>query len=383
MRRRRYAELEPAPEAEVSESPAPDAEADAQPESRAAFADSPHGRVIALQKGAGNAATGRLLRMRADEAGVAREPQESAAPAAAAPGKLDEDPAADTAAESRKERTILEGEVVPGVLDRLVVPELKGTRESLSDIALLARGVLAQRMRESSDGGAVQLHSTATDVQNAVMKVARLRGIIVPGHRPFGDPAGLDIEAKALGDLIGKDMQDLGKVETSADGITFAIGGELKASRPAGGAAPGGVPGRDSGRIEIKVDARPVELKGEVVAKAGRPTTWSGKIEIEIVNGTDALPDAASIARLVRSAGNDIAQAAQALDIAMSGQRNVDKGAVEQSLKPSKDGLEEVVGYMEQHTADMEARPHAPPVPGAKDSDGGSVSAQITITITF
>ena len=150
-----------------------------------------------------------------------------------------------------------------------------------------------------------------------------------------------------------------------------------------GGAAPGGPAPKDSGRIELKVDAMPVELKGEILAKAGRPTKWSAKLEIKIASGKEALPDPGSLAKLVHDAGQGITEAAHALDAALMSQRDVDKQAVEQALKPSKDSLEDVVGYMEQHTAEMEARPHPPPVPGTKGSDGGSVSAQITLAITF
>lgn len=367
-RRRLYAELEPAPEDEAVESSwvEPAAVADADSIARTPI-DSPHGRVIAMQRGAGNAATGRLLRKVAEEQphGAGAEPDD---------------------AQVRREATILENAAVPGVLDRLYLPELKGCRESLPEVAKFARDALAQRMRESSSNGAgpVQLRSTATDIQKAVMKVARQRNIVVPGHRPFGDPAGFEIEAKALGDLIGKDMKDLGKVETSAEGITFELKGELKSSRPpAAGGMLGGSPGRDSGKIEVKLDAQPVELKGKVVAKAGRPTTWSGKLEIKIADGTDALPDPGVIAKLVHDAGHDLVEAAQILDAALAGQRDVDKQAVEQALKPSKDSLEAVVGYMEAHTVEMEARPHPPPQPGSKDSDGGSVSAQITLAIMF
>jgi len=377
-RRRLYAELEPAPEEEAAQSSwvEPDKAAE-RGLARSPLVDSPQGRVIALQRGAGNAATGRLLRKVADagQQGAARETNE---------GQQDAEPVPDDEL-VRRERTILENVAVPTVLDRLFLPELKGVRESLPEVALFARSALAQRMQDGANGaGPVQLRSTATDIQMAVMKVARQRNIIVPGHRPFGDPAGLEVEAKALGDLIGKDFKDLGKVETSAEGITFEMAGELKASRQLRGGALGGGPApKDSGRIELKVDAMPVELKGEILAKSGRPTKWSAKLEIKIADGKEALPDAGSIAKLVSDAGHGITEAAHALDTAMMTQRDVDKQAVEQALKPSKDSLEELVGYMELHTAEMEARPHPPPVPGSKDSDGGSVSAQITLAITF
>ncbi len=365
-RRRIYAELERAPEEEeAAESSFAEPEPAGEQLVARSHVDSPHGRVMAMQRGAGNAATGRLLRQVADEQqqGAVKEPDDATV---------------------QRERTILEGVAVPSVLDRLYLPELKGVRESLPEVAKFAKAALAQRMLETSNGaGPVELRSTQLDIQKAVMKVARQRNIIVPGHRPFGDPSGLDVEAKVLGDLIGKEMKDLGKVETSAEGITFEIKGELKQSRQMGGGALGGGPTRESGKIELKVDAQPVELKGEILAKAGRATTWTGKLEIKIADGTDALPDAASIAKLVHDAGQGFADAAHALDAAMASQRDVDKQAVEQALKPSKDSLEELVGYMEQHTAEMEARPHPPPVPGAKDSDGGSVSAQLTLSILF
>jgi len=432
MPRRRYAELEPAPEAELAESPAPTPVAEAEPPSRSAPTDTPHGRVLALQQGAGNAATGRLLRMRAAELGVAGAPegpgavaQAPAGPAVPAPGVLDEDAAQTALADHREERALLEGSIIPDILDRLMVPGYAGIQESLTEVTLLARNELHRQLRESSDVmGPIPMASTVIDIQIVVMRIARQRNIIVPGHRPPGDAGGLEMEAKALGDLIGVQMRDLEKVEPSAGGIVFEFKGELRAStvmggtdlslkggpsgvegtmsdgdrslsigggpggvRMSGAAGPltlGGAAAKDSGKVELKIDAGPVELKGEISAKKGEQTTWLAAIEIKIAGGADPLPDPASMAQLVKHAGADIAGAASYLDAAVAGTAStVDRRAIEERLGPAKKSLEEVVAYMEKHREQPDAGPSATIGVEAKSSADGSVSAQLTLTIRF
>ena len=357
--------------------------------------DSPHAQLIALQRGAGNAATGRLLRRSAVPAGLARD--------ASSPTKLPDilnlpqDPVA-------REDGLLHAIIVPQLLDRLLVaPDRIGTRESLAEVALLAREELERHLTKTAPPGTpgpVRAASPVEAIQSAVIAVARRQHVIVPGHRAADDAAGLQSEAKALADLAGLKLPDLA-IEASAGGFKFRFDGQLSASGKVGGtgvsakAGPDSAEGtigpvtatasggKDGAKVDVKLAAGPVELRGNIEAKAGQPTTWSGALEIKFGGGAAPMPDAAAMAKTIESAGHDLVEAATYVGDAVAGSAKVDKTAIEQKLKPAKESIEKIAGYIEQNKGKPPSGPGATLGVTAKGSETGVVSAQLTLTISF
>lgn len=398
------------------------ADLDPQPAVDAPPAGSLHARLLGLQQSAGNAATGRLLRKRAALQGLARDPEGSVASPGGPPTPVDlsmrrpgapasPDAPLDIAAmtkryfdQLRRESAVLQGSIVPQILDRLAAPPQIGTKESLAEITLLARDGLAAYLRDNvlEGEGPMQVASPIADIQQVVMTVARQRNLIIPGHRSSNDRAGLESEAQALAGLSGLKLPSLA-IEGSAAGFTFRFDGELAASRRIGGAdasikgGVGGVEGavkrgdasvtaggsfaKDSAKVDLKLTAGPVELKGNITAKAGAPTTWSAALEIKIGPG-DPVPDPSALTDMIQTAGNNITEAAKHLGSAVAGSADLDKKAVEEQLKPAKESIEKVAGYISKH-AGAASGPRATIGVTAKGSEGGGVSAMVTLTITF
>jgi len=400
-RRRLHAELERRPE--DFDQPAPATVENILPEQAAPSIESPHERLIALQRGAGNAATGQLMRRNPGRASLAREPAGSAPSAAFSPIKppdifnLPPDPLV-------QESNFLHGFIVPNLLDRLLVaPDRIGTRESLAEVALLAREELERHLTKTAPPGTVgpvRAVSSVGAIQSAVIAVARRQNVIVPGHRPADDKGGLESEAKALGNLAGVKFPDLA-IEASAGGFKFRFDGQLSASGKVGGTevqgkvgpdgaeakvgpvTSGGSIGKDSAKVELKVVSGPVELKGDIEAKAGKPTTWSAGLEFKFAGGAAPVPDAAAMASTIQSVGHDLVEAATYMGDAVAGAAKVDKTAIEQKLKPAKESIEKIAGYIENSKTKPAGGPGATLGVTAKGSETGAVSAQLTLTITF
>jgi hypothetical protein len=290
---------------------------------------------------------------------------------------------------------------VPQILDRLTEGSQVGTTESLAEITLLARDGLEAYLRENvlQGEGPTQVASPVADIQQVVTIVARQRNLIIPGHRSSNDKTGLDSEAKALAGLSGLKLPSLA-IEGSAAGLKIRFDGELAASRKIGGtdvSIKGGLGGKvegkvgpvtaggsftkDSAKLDLKLTAGPVELKGNIKAKAGEPTTWSAALEVKIGAG-DAVPDPAALTDMIRTAGNDITEAAKQLGSAVAGSADVDKKAIEEKLKPAKESIEQVAGYISKH-AGPASGPRATVGVTAKGAEGGAVSATVTLTIAF
>jgi hypothetical protein len=420
-RRRFYPPLKRPDEEEREPAGADVADPDPQPAAAdAPPVDSLHARVLALQQGAGNAETGRLLRKHAARQGLAREPEGSVAPPGEPPTPVDlsmRRPGAPAAPldiatmtkryfdQLRRESAILHGSIVPQILDRLAAPPQIGTTESLAEITLLARDGLDAYLRENvlQGEGSTQVASPVADIQQVVMIVARQRNLIIPGHRSSNDKAGLESEANALAGLSGLKLPNLA-IEGSAAGFKFRFDGELAASRKIGGAGVsvkgglGGVEGsvkgsdagvtaggsftKDSAKVDLKLTAGPVELKGNITAKSGAPTTWSAALEVKIGPG-DPVPDPAALTSMIQAAGNDVTEAAKHLGSAVAGSADLDKKAIEEKLKPAKESIEKVAGYIQKHKAGPGTGPRATFGVTAKGAEDGAVSATVTLTIAF
>jgi hypothetical protein len=400
-RRRVYADLERAPEEELE----PDLQnaqslpTVATPDQDAEAADAPHAPLIALQRGAGNAATNRLLRMRAANV-LAREAD------GAAPVPTDSDQPADPAATTQRpaeqvgrESEVLHGVIVPAILDRLVAPPHIGTSESLAEIALLARTELERRLHGGRSGespGEVAggtppagVASTVEQIQSAVLAVARERHVLVPGPRPAGDEQGLESEAGALAELARARLPGLA-VEASAESLKFRFDGVLPESRIAGADIPvedgpwraRASAGRDAAAVDLKLAAEPVELGGRIEAQAGRPTTWSAALEVRIAEG-GPVPEPAALLRMIEAAGDNVVAVARYVGEAVARSEAIDRNAFEQQLKSAKESIEKVAGYIEKNDAQPASGPRAAVAAAAKGSEAQGVSATLTLTIAF
>ncbi len=424
-RRRLYVPLQRP--SEEPERDAPTVVADSPERSDEQASDGPHARLMALQRGAGNAATSRLLRMRADSLQLAREGEGPATPPAASSPAPPVDVAAMTRRffeQLREESGLLHAIIVPRILDRCAAPPRVGTSESLAEITLLARDELERFLLDSAPVGAAPARpvSQVEDIQSVVVAVAKQRGIIVPGHRGPQDKGGLESEAKALANLAGLKLPDLA-IEVSAGAFKFRFDGELSAAVKVGDAdvsvkgGPGGVEGtvkgpggsitagggpsggrvegrvgpltaggsftKDSAKVDVKLAAGPVEFKGNISAKAGQATTWSATLEIKIGGGADPVPDPAALAKTVEAAGKNIYEAAQYVGEAVSGATPVNKEAVEKRLMPAKESIEKVAAYIEKHKSKPATSPRATIGLSAQGDKEGAVTAMLTLTITF
>ncbi len=369
-----------------------------RPPRRAPHANSPLARLEALQRHAGNAATARALRARVGRPTLARDaaggtPWVVNPLATAAPAPKVQDLMA-------REIRLLETAVVPPLLARLAEPLRTATSASLAEIAYLARQELERQLNASNPQGQPPLTvmNTVEGIQRAVMTAARQQNIMVPGHRAPGDAAGMAEEAKALAGLSGFKLPDLA-IEGSAAGFKFRFDGELSATGKVAGvetelkAGPDGVEGKagpvtaavgkdGSGKFGLKLESGPVTLKGDIMAKAGTRTTWSAELEVKLGGGAAPVPDPAALAKMIETAGHDVAAAAEYVGAVATRRADIDKAEVERRLLPAKESIGKVAGTMAKQG------PRPPTGPGATlgatvKSEGGGVSAAVTLTITW
>src|SRR4051812_8982376 len=211
------------------------------------------------------------------------------------------------------EADILRRKIVPPLLDRLAKPPAAGPAESLAELTRMARDELDAYLKSQPTfpglAPFMPVQSTVAEIEQAVMEVGHVRKLVIPGHRPGGDTAGLQQEAKALAALADIKLPDLA-IEGTAAGFKFRFDGELEASGKVGGAgvdvkaggdgvegtvsgggAKGGVAVSGDGiKIDLGLVAGPVELKGDLTAKAGQATKWSAGLEIKIGGGAGPVP---------------------------------------------------------------------------------------------
>jgi hypothetical protein len=380
--RRRYAELERRPEPERP--PVPDAVP--EPEGLDPEVADP---LLALQRGAGNAATTRLL---------ARQPVVTAP-------DLRLDPSA-IIAQRMTEADILRRTIVPPLLDRLAKPPAAGPTESLAEVTRMARDELATylRSRPAFPGlpPFMPVQSSVDEIQQAILEVSRGKKLIVPGHRPDGDTAGLQEEARALAALADLKLPDLA-IEASAGGLKFRFDGELAASGKVAGAkvdvkgSPEGVEakaeggggkaavavGRDGVKIDLGVTAGPVELKGDVSAKAGEATKWSAGLEIKIGGGAGPVPDPAKLADMIRAVDHHLVESARYVGSVVDDPSRISKAEIERTIKPAKESIEKVAGYIKSNQAPPPSRPPGATIGASVSGGDGGVTATVTLTIRF
>ena len=94
------------------------------------------------------------------------------------------------------------------------------------------------------------------------------------------------------------------------------------------------------------------------------------------------MPDPATLTTMIHAAEHDLREAAQYVGAAVGGSAEIDKTAIEQKLKPAKESIEKVAGYIDKHKAKPASGPRAS-IGATVKGEAGGVSGMITLTITL